>query len=347
LSAQPRTEIAPRFGRTGAVVGGGLGDALMHLGHLAGVAARASGGKVTLLCKKGEELTDLFGAVDFLEDIVGLSSDQNRSGYVGFFRAASIFRDRFDTILFFRKSKTLVRAAQFAGVTNRFGVIVAPRPLLYPYTENLAAPPGIKFPDLRLADALMKGLDISFDSATVRLTPKPEAIREARTLLGAGSAKTIAIGLNASGPLKQWGGERYAELAARLAPHTDARFLLYGASDVAAVARSVIALSKLDPGRFIDICVAPRRMSVSHALMARCQFYVGNDSNGVHLAARSGIPAVGLFGFTPPITYSPLIIPITAPPERRDEGMRGIGVGDVFSRCAELLERHAHANGRH
>jgi hypothetical protein len=56
LSAQPRTESQPCFGRAGAVVGGGIGDALMHLGHLAGVAARISNGKVTLLCKKGEEL---------------------------------------------------------------------------------------------------------------------------------------------------------------------------------------------------------------------------------------------------------------------------------------------------
>jgi heptosyltransferase-2 len=345
LSTQPLTTGEPSLGRTGCVVGGGLGDALMHLGHLEGVAARAQDGKVTLLCKKGVELADLFGGVDFISDVVGLSSDQNRSGYVGFFRAASIFRHRFDTIFFFRKSKTLVCAAQFAGVANRFGVIVAPRPLLYPYTQNLAAPAGVKFPDLRLADALMKGLHISFDSARVRLAPKPEAMREAEAILGPGVPGTIAIGLNASGVLKQWGAERYGELVARLAERTDARFLLYGAGDVAAVASHVIALSKLDPGRFVDICAAPRRMSLSHALMARCLFYVGNDSNGMHLAARSGIPAVGLFGFTPPITYSPLIIPVTPPPVRRDEGMPGIGVDAVFRRCVDLLGRPPPASG--
>jgi lipopolysaccharide heptosyltransferase II len=344
LSAQRLTTGEASLGRTGCVVGGGLGDALMHLGHLEGVAALAQGGKVTLLCKKGVELTDLFGGVAFISDVVGLSSDQNRSGYVGFFRAASIFR-RFDTICFFRKSKTLVCAAQFAGVTNRFGVTVAPRRLLYPYTQNLAAPAGVKFPDLRLADALMKGLHISFDSARVRLAPRPEAMREAEAILGSGLPGTIAIGLNASGVLKQWGAECFGELIARLAERSDARFLLYGAGDVAEVASNVIALSSVDPGRFVDICAAPRRMSLSHALMARCLFYVGNDSNGMHLAARCGIPAIGLFGFTPPITYSPLIIPVTPPPGRRDEGMPGIGVDAVFHHCVDLLGRLLPASG--
>lgn len=344
MSAQPRIESESGFGRTGAVVGGGLGDALMHLGHLQAVAARASGGKVTLLCKKGEELSDLFGGVDFFNDIVGLAKDQSRSGYVGFFRAASIFRHRFDTILFFRKSKTLVRAAQFAGVTNRFGVVAAPSRLLYPLTRSVSAPAGAKFPDLRVAAALMEGLDISFDNAAVRLTPKAEATREATLLLGPDTTEVIAIGLNASGTPKQWGGERYAELVVRLAQRSAARFLLYGAGDVADVARNVVTRSTLGPGRFVDICSAPQRMSVSHALMARSLFYVGNDSNGMHLAVRSGVPAIGLFGFTPVITYSPLIIPVTAPPNRRAEGMPGIGIDDVFDRCAELLERHAEAD---
>lgn len=344
MSAQPRIEGETGFGRTGALVGGGLGDALMHLGHLHGVAARASGGKITLLCKKGEELNDLFGGVDFINDIVGLAKDQHHSGYVGFFRAASIFRRRFDTIVFFRQSKTMVRAAQFAGVANRFGAVTTPSRLLYPLTRSVRAPAGFKFPDLHVADALLEGLDVSFDSASVRLSPRADAAREAAMLLGPDTREIVAIGLNASGTPKQWGGERYGELVVRLAQRSEARFLLYGADDVADVAREVIARSALGPQRFIDICSTPQRMSVSHALMARSLFYVGNDSNGMHLAARSGIPAIGLFGFTPPITYSPLFIPVTAPPERRAEGMPGISIDDVFGRCAELLEQHAHGS---
>jgi ADP-heptose:LPS heptosyltransferase len=41
------------------------------------------------------------------------------------------------------------------------------------------------------------------------------------------------------------------------------------------------------------------------ACLARCAFFVGNDSGLMHLAAAAGAPTLGLFGPTPASEYAP------------------------------------------
>src|SRR5262249_35907465 len=155
----------------------------------------------------------------------------------------------------------------------------------------------------------LAALGIDCDIASARLKPQAEALRAADALLGGSAA--IAIGLNAGNTDKQWGGQRFRALIATLGRECDARFLLYGGRDVARVAATARAASGLPAARFIDICASPKPLSLSHALLSRCLFYVGNDSHGLNLAAHCGLRAIGLFGATLPLTYSPLIVPLT------------------------------------
>jgi heptosyltransferase III len=41
------------------------------------------------------------------------------------------------------------------------------------------------------------------------------------------------------------------------------------------------------------------------ACMRRCSLYIGNDSGLMHMAAASGLPALGLFGPSRPERYAP------------------------------------------
>ena len=41
------------------------------------------------------------------------------------------------------------------------------------------------------------------------------------------------------------------------------------------------------------------------AAIARCSFYIGNDSGLMHAAAAAGVPTVGLFGPSWPYLYKP------------------------------------------
>jgi heptosyltransferase-2 len=324
------------LGRTAVFVGGGIGDALFHIGHFIGIAALAEGGKVTVLCKKGIELGELLSGSNFVAGVIGMADDQTHSGHIGLFRAVGIFRGRFDTVFFFHRSKTVTYAARLAAVPNRYGFASAPRSPLSPFTRCVVVPEKTRYPALQSkADLLLEGLGIDFNIERARLAPHPQARDAAGAILGAQPA--IAIGLNAGTVDKQWGGERFGALIAALARECDARFLLYGGPDVAPVAADAIQAAALPAASFIDICANPRPLSLAHALLSRCLFYVGNDSHGLNLAVHSGIRAIGLFGPTPPLTYSPLIVPLTVPPERRDEGIRGISLENVLRACRAVL----------
>lgn len=328
-------EDAPSFGRTAVFVGGGIGDALFHVGHFIGIAARAAGGRITVLCKKGLELGELLGGSAFVADVVGMADDQAHSGHIGFLRAVGVFRNRFDTVFFFHRSATVTYAARLAGVPNRYGFAAAPSPLS-PFTRCVIVPVETPYPEMQSkANLLLAGLGIGFDIAGARLAPRRDAVAVADALIGPHPA--IAIGLNASDAGKQWGGERFGALIAALAPECDARFLLYGGPDVADVAAAAIMTAALPEGRFIDICRSPRPLSLSHALLSRCRFYVGNDSHGLNLAAHSGIRAIGLFGPTPLLTYSPLIVPITPKGGHHTRDIAGISLESVVNACREAL----------
>lgn len=62
---------------------------------------------------------------------------------------------------------------------------------------------------------------------------------------------------------------------------------------------------ELPQDRWIDTRFVTHILDTA-AILNRCQFFVGNDSGLMHLAAAVGIPAVGLFGPTNDILYQPM-----------------------------------------
>lgn len=106
----------------------------------------------------------------------------------------------------------------------------------------------------------------------------------------------LAVHPGSGSALKNWRGERFAELAERLA--ADRPFLVVeGPADEAAVA----------PLRGRRSAVVARGLSLRTlgALLARAGLYVGNDSGVSHLAAAWGAPTLALFGPTDPVVWAP------------------------------------------
>ncbi len=52
-------------------------------------------------------------------------------------------------------------------------------------------------------------------------------------------------------------------------------------------------------------CIAKGNPGQAAAAIARCDFYIGNDSGLMHCAAASGVPTVGVFGPSYPHLYAP------------------------------------------
>lgn len=116
----------------------------------------------------------------------------------------------------------------------------------------------------------------------------------------------LAIAPAARWPGKTWPGENFAELALKLTapegPLPGARIAVFAAPGEEAVARPV--LNALPEDRRIDV-IAKTTPLEAGACIARCVFYVGNDSGLTHAAAAAGTPTLGLFGLGYPVLYRP------------------------------------------
>ena len=116
----------------------------------------------------------------------------------------------------------------------------------------------------------------------------------------------LALGPTANWRGKQWPGENFAELARRL---TASDGILPGATIILLGAPSergevAAAIDSLAAGQVLDL-VGKLDLLTAAAVLARCDFYVGNDSGLMHIAAASGVPTLGLFGPSREAHYAP------------------------------------------
>lgn len=91
--------------------------------------------------------------------------------------------------------------------------------------------------------------------------------------------------------LKQWGADRFAEVAGTLTSAGYPIVLLGGKNDVELGARIESAVT----GTCINLTGKTSLPEVL-AILNRCRVFLGNDAGLIHLASALGIPAVGVFG---------------------------------------------------
>lgn len=133
----------------------------------------------------------------------------------------------------------------------------------------------------------------------------PDAEAEAARLLPAGSP-VLALGPTANWGAKQWPAERFAQLAERLtAPSgilAGARIAVFGGPGE----REGIAalMDAVPPERLVDL-VGTCSLGTVAACLGHADFYVGNDSGLMHMAAAAGVPTLGLFGPSSEVFYGP------------------------------------------
>ncbi|WP_300295492.1 glycosyltransferase family 9 protein [Ferrovibrio sp.] len=117
---------------------------------------------------------------------------------------------------------------------------------------------------------------------------------------------TLALGPTANWGGKIWPGERFAELALRLTAENgilpNGRIVVFGGPGEEALAADT--LSRLPVDRSVDL-VGKLDLPTISAALRRCDFYIGNDSGLMHLAAASEVPTLGLFGPSREETYGP------------------------------------------
>ena len=113
------------------------------------------------------------------------------------------------------------------------------------------------------------------------------------------SENILAVGPTANWRGKTWRAEYFLELVSRLTAKEGilpgAKIALFGHISEREPAEKLI--SSLPEDQKIDL-IGELDLPTVYACLKRCQFYVGNDSGLMHMAAASGIPTLGLFGPT-------------------------------------------------
>ena len=332
------TTSSPRqaFGRSIAFVGGGIGDVVMHTAHFQAIARASENGKVTIGCRTAGPIIDLLKGNDFVEDVIGFGDGADRNRVIVRTAARKLKAGTFDSFFCLKSNPRLVTAAWLAGIPQRFAYMQAFDPRGVFLTRRIIVPKVTAHPlHMSKADLMLDALGVPYDHATSRLHPKTDALAQARQLTGGGPL--IAIGVNASVPQRQW-GDRFIPLVKHLHELTGARFVLFGGHDVKDVAGNIIVGTGLPAGQFIDLTSSGASLALSHAVLSLCRIYVGNDSSGLNLAVMSGLPGIGFFSLAPPLTYSPLIIPIE--PQPQGSGVEGIAVDRVTETTLQVVNRY-------
>lgn len=156
----------------------------------------------------------------------------------------------------------------------------------------------------RRVEMITRVLDLP-EVAAPKLWTGEEEEQAAKQLIPDGSP-VLAVGPTANWRAKTWRSEYFVELIAELTGDKGilpgARVAIFGRDDERPMVLRLI--DALPEDRCVDL-VGRLDLLTVHACLKRCDFYVGNDSGLMHLAAASGLPTLGLFGPTQEVLYAP------------------------------------------
>ena len=240
---------------------------------------------------------------------------------------------RFDAAVLLTRSRLLTIALAAAGVAARhgYGVGRVQRALLrLPYL-----PPGAErlHPHAQ-AGAWLAAAGVALPDAE----PSIAVSAAARTAMQARLNRPGpwgALGIAASDAWKKWPLASFAGLARQMLADGYGTILLMGGPAEQADAEAICALlTPADAARVVPILGWDMRDVA--ALLAECRVYAGNDTGVLNIAAAVGTRAIGLFGATPVLAHSRMIVPVV-PPGGSDglAGMARIGVAEVAARLEQ------------
>jgi heptosyltransferase-3 len=254
-----------------------IGDAVLSTGLLNHLAQRHPQARFTVAC--GRVAAGLFQAAPFVERVIPMVKRKRAGHWLDLWRRT--VTTRWSLVVDLRGS-----AIAWLLPTLRRRIITSswqPRHRLV----HLSAVLGLQ-------DALPPRLWAaeSDHAQAARLIPGGEPV--------------LAIGPTANWGGKQWPGERFAEVIARLTGTggmlEGARVAVFASADERAKARPVLGAVAAE--RLIDLA-GGIDLATAYACLERCSFYIGNDSGLMHMAAAAGIPTLGLFGPSSEVFYGP------------------------------------------
>ena len=300
--------------------------------HIRAIAAY-HGNPITLLTKPRTLADQLLaheasvGAVRWL-DLNPSGRRGNHDGVGGFRRLVSQLRAcDFGTVVILHHSELLAAAFWAAGIPDRRGYgwgrqrwFLNNGPFLPPHVKHLH--------QHTRATAYLAAAGIPLPSPEPMLVIPPALRGKAIARFGDTITPFVAIGIGSSEALRQWGTDRFIQLASVLLSAGWPNLVLVGGIEDSASATS-IKESLQERGRHLHLALGWNLTDVM-GLLADATFYVGNNTGVMNIAAAAGIRTYALFGTTTPFTHASQIVSVTAPDIGIHDGMKRLTLEAVL-----------------
>jgi heptosyltransferase-2 len=323
----------------------GIGDAVWHLPHVHAIATLAPSKSVTLITKPRSRANELLAGDPAVDRVAWLERNPGRhDGFAGLLRFAKLLRDlQLRRIVILHHSPRYALAARLAHIPERFG---------YGFGEQRRHLTGGPFLNqdrrtsspIELATALLNAAGLPVLEAEPQLPVSAAARTIVRDMFAGRPRPWLALGMGSSEPYKQWGVERFGELAKALPGiGWPSIFLLGGPAEVG-FGPHIEAAAGTEIGAVVNAINMP--LDQVAALLAEADLYVGNDTGLLNVAAAVGTRALGLFGASPQLTHSRSIQPIEPEggPASREDGMARIPVEKVLAALRRFDLGHARSD---
>lgn len=255
-----------------------IGDAVLSSGLLQYIYAQAPNAKVTIGC--GPLVVSLFEGFPNLECVIPIKKEKHNKHWIKFWR--QVVGTRYDVVVDLRNSAVsrLVRSRH-----------------KYIYGSYV--------------DKATHKVEQNASVMKLQTPPEPKLwFTTAQEEKAQGhipdGAPVLGVGPTANWIGKTWPADRFIEViewmtaADGLMP--DARVAVFAAPGEEEVARKVLA--SIPASRAIDV-IAKTDPGTAAATLARCDYYLGNDSGLMHCAAAAGVSTFGVFGPSYPHIYRP------------------------------------------
>ncbi len=253
-----------------------IGDAVLSTGLLDYISQTYPNAKVTIVC--APLVMSLFEGYPALQEIIPLNKQKYNKHW--FELGKIVWRTRWDIVVDLRN--TIVSRVIRARKRYIFGAHI---------------------------DRSQHKVEQAASMMRLNLVPSPKLWftrkqqDKALSLIPEGGV-VIGVGPTANWIGKTWPAERFVEIIKWITTEKmpGARVAVFAAPGEEPAALQV--LNSVPEDKRIDI-IAKTTPGEAAACLARCDFYIGNDSGLMHCAAAAGVPTFGLFGPSYPHLYRP------------------------------------------
>jgi heptosyltransferase-2 len=237
--------------------------------------------------------------VDYVDGILWLDRDRGEhKGIAGLYRLSQLLRSRrYQQVWLLHNSPRYAMAAWLAEIPEVIGYGVGAQRLFQNRHAAFNRLDASQHPIDKAALCLQR-LQIPVADVEPHLPVAMDAVLRVREQFSALRRPWIAVGIGSSEPFKQWGVTRFAQLCLRIREACLGEVILVGGPGEKGLAEAICAEAGIDLLQVLDLSIRD-----TAALLADCALYVGNDTGFLNLAAATGVPAIGLFGGSPPLAH--------------------------------------------